>query len=122
MNEKEIQEVNKLIALFDGYRYMTDEEKMKWVGVRTIERLNKLTKENVPIMTGGKHGVVIYESTLQYHSSWDWLIPAIKKFGKLEEKHPDYFAQIGYAMWDDRVDLAFEILVEAIQWYNTQNK
>lgn len=65
----------------------------------------------------------------QYHSSWDWLMPACKKFcidiaDKMFELEPSvYDKYIEYCESIETIDYdvsnQFKILVEAIQWYNT---
>jgi len=71
-----------------------------------------------------------YDNQLKYHSSWDWQVPAWSKISHLTKevaaKSPDtYNRHIGFA---DRYESAvfknnplagFEVIVEAIQWYDT---
>lgn len=72
-------------------------------------------------------------SELKYHSSWDWLMPVVKKIGKMyedlvknayETKTPiSYEIHSTYADVICRnvtieVGYLFEIVVEFIKWYN----
>ncbi len=75
-------------------------------------------------------GKSFYECELQYHSSWDWLLPVWIKFRDLKVDDFDYIDH-SYCV-DHLKDLLFRSdspsdffphLVEAIKWYNqTQTK
>jgi hypothetical protein len=60
------------------------------------------------------------EMNLEYHTSWDWLMPVVKKIFE------------GYALYEiyDRIEegliiinieVTWQAVVEFIQWYNTNN-
>jgi hypothetical protein len=73
-NEPTIAEMNKAIALFMGYKkreklYPTDRQILEGEGLPNW-----------------------YEDSLEYHSSWDWLMPVIEKISKIPLLH-----------WDNRV-------------------
>ena len=66
----------------------------------------------------------------KYHSSWDWQIPAWSKVVKLNnalcmdaakaEVHNSLCDQYQSAVCDNKPNEGFEILVQAIEWYNSQ--
>lgn len=67
----------------------------------------------------------------KFHSSWDWQIPAWKKIipliknilkGNLpaDNKRIYLYEQYEFAVMNDDKQAGFEILIQAIQWYNTQ--
>lgn len=65
-----------------------------------------------------------------YHSSWNWLMPACKKFDRLYEAIDELSDNMGYIMHCDLIDDAvttyeiepvFKALTEAITWYNNQS-
>ena len=76
---KETEQRNREIALFMGWKEATEEYKMKWCGVRTPERLYRINQDYVPYLV--KEGVSepIFKDSLEYHSSWDWLMPVVEK-------------------------------------------
>lgn len=110
MNEKEIQEGNRLIAEFMGFEKVND---------------NKYD-----IVYKQENNAYVWECQLQYHSSWEWLIPACKKFQNLvmnkqikpSEEFTQYYESIENAWSLFEIEHLFRTSVEAIQWYNTQNK
>jgi hypothetical protein len=63
-----------------------------------------------------------------YHSSWDWLMPVVKKFDYLVENKVINNSK-DYEFWCDKIDdtvtrtyeimPVFKIMVEAIEWYNS---
>lgn len=73
-------------------------------------------------------GIGFHVETMKYHYSWDWLMPVCKKFDTLNLDKLDHEAYTAYSDAIDNavtlyeIELVFEILVEAIQWYNSQNK
>ena len=69
-------------------------------------------------------------SDLKYHTSWDWLMPVVKKFDYLaENKFIDFNSD--FSFWCEEIDdtvtrtyeiePVFKIMIKAITWYNTQN-
>ena len=59
-----------------------------------------------------------------YHSSWNWLMPACKKFDNLNLMDVEYERlcdEIDNAVSCYEIKPAFKNLVSAIKWYN-QNK
>ena len=67
---------------------------------------------------------------LQYDSSWDWLMPVCKKLDRLSEDGIIEHTR-NYEFWCDKLDdtvtrnydimPVFKIVVEFIEWYNSQN-
>ena len=61
-------------------------------------------------------------SQLRYHSSWDWFMPAYKKF--ISQQSMPMMGFIHHyqciSAWVSRVDIeeSFNSLVRAIEWYN----
>ena len=82
-------------------------------------------KDNSGILMKGRYGKQGYWSfdMLEYDSSWDWLMPVIKKAYKPAE---DMEAEEWCCSIQDRVGLfditsAYNELVEFIEWYNSQS-
>lgn len=106
MNKQEVIDGNKLITEFLGY-----------------EQCGKAEWEYTYWMIEGKSYM---ELELKYHSSWDWLMPAYKKFrGLTGMKMPDWLSHCNtIENWIVRVNIedAHKYLSAAIQWYNTQTQ
>ena len=74
-------------------------------------------------------------SELQYHESWDWLMPVVEKIEAIEgirfiiEKNrvlicsygPEYFWNSG-TTYDSKITTTYNAVVEFIKWYNENNK
>jgi len=76
-------------------------------------------------------GCLIFDnSELKYHTSWDWLIPAIKKFDRIYEKEKiEHYGlyehccdEIDDSVTTYEINKAFEALVSAITWYNKKDE
>lgn len=66
-----------------------------------------------------------FPSDLSYHSSWDWLMPACKKFDKLNLLDKEYERlcdEIDNAVSCYEIKAAFRNFVKAIEWYNSNQK
>lgn len=109
--DKEIFEGNKLIAEFDGW-----------------------------IMHDGKYwhkerNITMYHEPkdFQYHSSWDWLLPAVKKFkeylNKLERPSKNHCCQgdllevdVICSLQEVNIEKCFKSLLLCIKWFNSQKQ
>jgi hypothetical protein len=89
METTEIQERNKQIALMLGWKEATLEYKLKWSGVKTKERLNRLDKDFVPILMK-ENEEPLWEDSLRWHSDWNWLMEAVEFIENLD----NYYSQI----------------------------
>ena len=116
MKENEIIEGNKLIAEFMGAKYGKDVSffmhgKDLWLPIHGV-----CTYTAIDVGSG---------KILQYHSSWDWLIPVIDKCTDLKEyseyKELAYLGYGGIQINTKFITSTWESVVEFIKWYN-QNK
>lgn len=117
--EKEILEGNKLIAEFEKRAWETNWFCYPNVYPYYYDKPKSYVNKTKRVCL----------SDLQYHTSWDWIMPVCKKLDRLAEdgiiEHT-----IDYQFWCDKLDDAvtrnydiapvFKITVEFIQWYNTQ--
>lgn len=110
--EKHTIQGNKLIAIFDGWKFkpMKNGKIMVSGSVYFAD-----TPEAVDIFCGEK---------LQYHTSWDWLMPVYKKLtdeiDKLELRNynPSQIIMED-CLLDADISGVYENLVDSIHWYNT---
>lgn len=66
---------------------------------------------------------------LEYHSSWDWLMPVVEKIALIAEYYSGYREEIydkcGVVLSLHvcvSITTVWEKVIEFIQWYNTQSK
>ena len=91
--EKEIIEGNKLIAEF-----MTEEPE---VLKRDLKRAGTL-------------------ESMQYHKSWDLLMPCIGKISN-ECEEPEELDGLKYALLSDDIETAWEFIVDRLKFYTNDN-
>jgi hypothetical protein len=100
-------EGNKLIAEFID---IPQRQLYSSPGIKEFYWRNPNTNDLVPV---------------SYHSSWDWQIPAIKKFKALDidnNIYRNHVLEIDSAVIDEYdITQSFAALVDGIKWYN-QNK
>ena len=112
MEQKEIIEGNKMIAGFHG-----------------LYCLNEYARHE-------DHGSCVNYADMQYHTSWDWLMPVIEKLEKLGIAFtidPWGIEAIEYISGKEKVIFEFinddnypklrqyyDTVIASIQWYNTQ--
>jgi hypothetical protein len=106
-HKNEVVEGNKLIEKFNHPQYSISGE---W------------------ILKNDEMGSRYHVSVLKYHESWDELMPTWDKFHKWYLEYtktntpPRKFRSMMIdAIGNCNMRMAFNILVEAIQWYNSQN-
>ena len=119
MEENKIIEGNKLIAEFMGGKHNGGSYYRFYYGIDIVG-----VKENC-------RPVSWIETNLKYHTSWDWLMPCVKKFDYLAENKVIPFSD-DFEFWCDKIEdtitrtyeiePVFKIMVEAITWYNTTTK
>ena len=59
---------------------------------------------------------VVHENDLQYHSSWDWLMPVVQKCR--QENRLEYFDRVYYALEECDINVAYKAVVEFIKNQN----
>lgn len=92
---------------------------------------NQLIANFIGILTDGDRTSKHFGSKLlQYHSSWDWLMPVVEKIEAIEDSdnyEVDIFGnccQIGIsenAIGETKIEATWNAVILFIQWYN-QNK
>jgi len=100
-------ESNKLIAEFMGMNIHHNDKSMM---VRKTLQGNE----------------VLYIDKLEYHSSWDWLMPVINKIRSMDSTYE--VEEVGKYDWDNEIshyefdlDLTYESVVEFINQLNNNN-
>lgn len=69
-------------------------------------------------------------SELEYHSSWDWLMPVVEKIGEMDEVYhyelsPNAFsisAEKDFENIGAGINKVHKTVVQFIQWYNQQTQ
>ena len=64
--------------------------------------------------------VVIKENELQYHTSWDWLMPVVQK---IEDYLSDNVGEVGYfddGLISNDIEVRYQAVVEFIKQYNNE--
>ncbi len=91
---------NKLIAEFMG------------VNVITIDDVRE--NKNPYISSADGH----LESDLKYHSSWDWLIPAVSKCREESNEEDSHWESVYYSLEGCDIDVTYQAVVEFIKNLN----
>jgi len=99
MKEQEIINGNKLIAEF--------------MQVEVV-----LNSDNITVYWyyNPEKGYLVH--MLKYHSSWDWLMPVVKKIQQLEIKQFDKKKPIMNALMDVDIESLYNSALWFILWYN----
>jgi hypothetical protein len=116
MTQEQI-EGTKVIAEFDGWEKRLSE---------------KGQHSKTPLWYKVHSGYAAFDlSAMKYHSSWDWLMPAVNKFINQNTRPSEGQDMYAYRQYCNRLYneitnfqlySVFYLLVEAIQWDNKNNK
>ena len=106
---------NKLIAEFMELDIISLEQFL--VGVQsTIARIKIDRKDYICPMVEG----YLLEH-LQYHTSWDWLMPVVEKcFEKQEEVSDDLSFKLNDALLETNIESLYRVVVEFIKTYKNK--
>jgi hypothetical protein len=107
MSDDEIDQSNEIIASFMELRKEISD---KYTFPRWFVKVND----------GRRLGEFVgYTHQLQYHSSWDWLMPVVKKIRPLWRlSQSEEAASIMAHMFDSDIDKVYECVVEFIRKQN----
>lgn len=110
--EKIIKGIN-LIAVYMGYT------------VKSISDTSSYRNERIMYFLYSKNGITT--SQVLYDSSWDWLMPVVKKISnfnssKLPKESAGWYAYHSFEsnLFEVDINMVFENAVKFIEWYNTQ--
>lgn len=97
------QENNLLIAEFMGMTYGDPND------------------DSVMIQMTPKGNEVVPIESMEYHTSWDWLMPVVEKcFVKQEEVSDDLSFKLNDALLETNIESLYKAVVEFIKQYNNQ--
>ena len=120
MIAQDILEGNKIIAEFLGIN------PQRIVSEMPINKDGNYCNGNGDLDKYGNPCYLVYAPSLQYNSSWDWLMPVVEKIHKMEEYTEEYTSeQVIYAPILQAIPLygitgVWREVVEFIKWYNQQ--
>lgn len=110
---------NELIAEFMGYEFIND------------------APEEFPkgywYLTADIESDWMVEQDMQYHESWDWLMPVVEKISALNGVHYIIEGHCGMVIYsfgkqivknssDSNIETVYKSVVEFINWHNSQQK
>ena len=103
------QENNKLIAEFMGGEYV-DEYLIEFKNFYSVKEI--IEGEFV------KTNCFDSDNELQYHKSWDWLMPVVSKCRVQSNAEDSHWEAIYYSLEGCDIDVTHHAVVEFIKWYN----
>lgn len=115
----EIVEGNKLIAAFMGSKGIVQKQK----GLGHGQKMYKGVVPNSPQLS---------TNVLEYHTSWEWIIPVIKKIKDYLQNMPERPSKnhccqgdwlevdIQCALWELDIEKTWKAVIAFIKWYNSQ--
>ena len=100
--------------------------------------------DSVMIQATLRGNEVVPIESMQYHSSWDWLVPVVEKIENLNTNNDEYYTdfyfqatnfvqnytasfidrnnlEIAHCDSETRIGATYNAVVEFIKWYNEQN-
>ncbi len=107
LTNEEIVEGNKLIAIFEGYKFYPKD---------SINNIQGVYRKK------GKLGAL--HTGFKYHKSWDELNPVVDKISEIS-KHGvahDYWkdAESDIRIFREPIQLTYKMVIEFIKWHNTK--
>ena len=127
-------EKNKLIAEFMGFKSTNNcvrcGETGKYFDFHYKKGFSCIKEEKIQVESEWGWGLVeqdfLFAEDLKFHTSWDWFMPVWFKFKNLNIDNLVYVskkAAIKIAITEfETPEKAFDILADAIMWYNAAKK
>ena len=115
------QERNIEIAKMLGWKMATLEYKLKWCGVPTEERLNKLDPQYVPILMK-ENEEPLWNDTLSWDSNWNWLMDAVKFLTVHFDGKDKNFERVLDLPINSTKEEVFLVVSELAEYYNTKHE
>lgn len=115
MKQEEITQGNKLIALFMGFTERTD---LTTNGMPLYQRSPEKGQTMTACYSAQEHEEFVQ---LQYHSSWDWIMPVIHKISDLKEVDIERKRIMQNTLSTAHLDTVYSFVIGFIKWYN-ENK
>ncbi len=128
LTDKEIIDGNALIAEFMGSKYINEPYKAKKEDKELTDfwhwsKPNGEYPFNMCIKPAQSMSTAFMIGNFFYHISYDWIMPACKRFDALNLINHDYYQlcdEIDLTVSCYEIILTFKKLVNAIKWYNKQ--
>lgn len=120
-----IQESNKLIAEFMGFLPATLEEQIAWLSTseRGLKKMRENNPEYIPTHFNNDKSQVLFDDTMQYHISWDWLMPVVEKICAMDNAMArEVTRTFGAPLNIGNIEIIYESVVEFIKWWNDEKQ
>ena len=111
MTKKEILENNKLIIEFMSIGFAK--------GYTSDSRNPGYLFDKKPQYNPDIWATLIYSiPNVEYHKSWDWLMPVIEKISKLKLTENVYWIAVCHRHINTPFQIIYDSIIEFIKWYN----
>ncbi len=115
-NNISIEEGNKLIAEFMQLQVVI-------TPISVTNDFESVIGSSVLYRLSNSNGRVINQSELQYHTSWDWLMPAVEKIlFKSGDNHAQLDAKLISALSTIDIKQVWFAVIDFIKWFNENKK
>lgn len=122
---KTIEQKNRLIAEFMGYKFDIENKCEIIEDFDIVENIQTYeTDGGIRIVEGGYVITRFLPEQMRYHTSWDWLMSVVDKIYKLMLDQPIdspfeiNAEEVFTSLREVNINLTFNKIVEFIEWYN----
>lgn len=120
---KTIEQKNRLIAEFMGYKFDIENKCEIIEDFDIVENIQTYeTDGGIRIVEGGYVITRFLPEQMRYHTSWDWLMPVVEAIynAELDEQNTNEIGDITHALLDVNINAVYEAVVKFIEMYNNQ--
>ncbi len=117
LRSKDTSEKNKLIAEFMEFPTQTDvvdDRTLAYYVAESVMNTDKFENEN--------DSGVFHTDDMQFHTSWDWLVPVLKKANEIISDNQKGLWRMLTHPFEYEIKDVHEQVVDFINYYNYENK
>lgn len=107
---------NELIAKFAGLSECGHTLNGEWIKIGWYD-----ARTNLPDNERFNYGRSLHVRELQYHKSWDWLMPVVERITKTKPMNQGWY-DTRYSLLEGNIEIVYGRVVDFIKWYNAQPK